>query len=135
VATFTLALPVGVLAMWLVRSGPGYAGGGLAFQPEFAFNSVYVAALAALATVLFALPVAYYARPVELLGRQAAERATYLGYAMPGVVLGLALVFSASTTPPRCTRRSRSWCSPTSSASSRRRSGPRGRRCSASTPN
>jgi len=93
VATFTLALPVGVLAMWLVRSGPGYAGGGLAFQPEFAFNSVYVAALAALATVLFALPVAYYAGRSNSWVARAAERATYLGYAMPGVVLGLALVF------------------------------------------
>ncbi|MCU4800614.1 iron ABC transporter permease [Halobacteria archaeon HArc-gm2] len=93
VATFTLALPVGVLAMWLVRSGPGYAGGGLAFQPEFAFNSVYVAALAALATVLFALPVAYYAGRSNGWLARATERATYLGYAMPGVVLGLALVF------------------------------------------
>ncbi|SFR88710.1 iron(III) transport system permease protein [Halomicrobium zhouii] len=93
VATFTLVLPVGVLAMWLVRSGPGYAGGGLAFQPEFALNSVYVAALAALATVLFALPVAYYAGRSNTWLARAAERATYLGYAMPGVVLGLALVF------------------------------------------
>ncbi|ESP89807.1 ABC transporter permease [Candidatus Halobonum tyrrellensis] len=93
VTLFTLALPVGVLAMWLVRSGPGYAGGGLAFRPAFAANSVYVAAVAAGATVVLALPVAYYAGRSDSWFARATERATYLGYAMPGVVLGLALVF------------------------------------------
>jgi iron(III) transport system permease protein len=93
VTVFTLALPVAILAMWLVRSGPGYAGGGLTFQPEFAVNSVSVAALAAGATLLFALPVAYYAGRSDSWVASAAERATYMGYAMPGVVLGLALVF------------------------------------------
>lgn len=96
VTVFTLALPVGILAMWLVRSGPGYSGGGLAFRPEFAFNSAYVAVLAAAATVAFALPVAYYAGRSDSLLATVAERATYLGYAMPGVVLGLSLVFFSS---------------------------------------
>ena len=93
VATFTLALPVGILGMWLVRSGPGYAGGGLAFRPEFAVNSVSVAAVAGVATVVLALPVAYYAGRSDSRLARFAERASYLGYAMPGVVLGLALVF------------------------------------------
>jgi iron(III) transport system permease protein len=96
VSVFTLALPVGILTMWLVRSGPGYAGGGLAFQPAFAMNSVYVSALAALVTLLFALPVAYYAGRSRSPFAWLAERATYLGYAMPGVVLGLSLVFFSS---------------------------------------
>ncbi|MFC7068839.1 ABC transporter permease [Halobaculum lipolyticum] len=96
VSVFTLALPVGILTMWLVRSGPGYSGGGLAFRPEFATNSVYVAVLTAAATVLFALPVAYYAGRSDSPLSKVVERATYLGYAMPGVVLGLALVFFSS---------------------------------------
>ncbi|PSQ03647.1 iron ABC transporter permease [Halobacteriales archaeon QS_6_71_20] len=96
VSLFTLVLPVGILTMWLLRSGPGYSGGGLAFRPEFAANSVYVAVLAAAATVLFALPVAYYAGRSDSALATFAERATYLGYAMPGVVLGLALVFFSS---------------------------------------
>nr|WP_277556266.1 iron ABC transporter permease [Halobaculum sp. YSMS11] len=96
VSLFTLVLPVGILTMWLVRSGPGYSGGGLAFRPDFAVNSVYVAALAAGITVLFALPVAYYAGRSNSVLAKATERATYLGYAMPGVVLGLALVFFSS---------------------------------------
>lgn len=93
VALFTLALPVGILTMWLIRSGPGYAGGGLAFEPMFAFNSVYVAGLAAVAMVVLALPVAYYAGRSDSVFAQVVERTTYLGYAMPGVVLALALVF------------------------------------------
>ena len=96
ITLFTLGLPVAILAMWLVRSGPGYRGGGLAFRPEFAVNSVFVAALAALVTVLLALPVAYYAGRSNSLPARLVERSTYLGYAMPGVVLGLALVFFAS---------------------------------------
>ncbi|ELZ34514.1 ABC transporter [Halogeometricum pallidum JCM 14848] len=96
VSLFTLALPVGILGMWLVRSGPGYGGGGLAFHPAFAANSVYAAALTAGVTVLFALPVAYYAGRSESAFAALVERATYLGYAMPGVVLGLALVFFSS---------------------------------------
>jgi len=96
VSVFTLALPVGILTMWLVRSGPGYSGGGLAFRPEFAVNSGYVAVLTAAATVLFALPVAYYAGRSDSLLAKAVDRATYLGYAMPGVVLGLALVYFSS---------------------------------------
>ncbi|MDS0292677.1 ABC transporter permease [Halogeometricum luteum] len=96
VSLFTLALPVGILAMWLVRSGPGYSGGGLAFDAAFAANSVYAAALTAGVTVLFALPVAYYAGRSDSPFAALVERATYLGYAMPGVVLGLALVFFSS---------------------------------------
>ncbi|GAA0204752.1 ABC transporter permease [Halobaculum roseum] len=96
VSLFTLALPVGILTMWLVRSGPGYSGGGLAFRPEFALNSAYVAVLTAAATVVLALPVAYYAGRSNSLLSKAVDRATYLGYAMPGVVLGLALVFFSS---------------------------------------
>ncbi|SFK83657.1 iron(III) transport system permease protein [Halogranum rubrum] len=96
VTLFTLGLPVAILTMWLVRSGPGYAGGGLAFSPEFALNSVVVSALAAAATVLLALPVAYYAGRSDSRIAHLVERSTYLGYAMPGVVLGLALVFFAS---------------------------------------
>ena len=96
VSLFTLALPVGILTMWLVRSGPAYSGGGLAFRPAFATNSVYVAALAAGVTVLFALPVAYYAGRSSTPLAGVVERVTYLGYAMPGVVLGLALVFFSS---------------------------------------
>ncbi|MFB6233900.1 MAG: ABC transporter permease [Halopenitus sp.] len=98
VSLFTLALPVGILGMWLVRSGPAAVAGGsgLAFQLEFAFNSVYVSVIAAAVTVVLALPVAYFSGRSDGPLAWVVERATYVGYAMPGVVLALALVFFAS---------------------------------------
>ena len=46
VATFTLVVPVGILGAWLFRSGPGYAGGGIAFEWTYGWNSVMVSLLA-----------------------------------------------------------------------------------------
>ena len=100
VVAVTLGLPVGILGLWLVRSGPGYAGGGLAFEWAFGLNSAAVAAAAALVTTLAAVPVAYYSgRTSSRLGALI-ERPTYVGYAMPGVVLGLALVFFGTRYAP-----------------------------------
>jgi iron(III) transport system permease protein len=93
VATLGLVVPVGILVMWLFRSSPGYAAGGFEFQLAYAWNSVFVAALAAGASVLVALPVAYLAARGDSWMSSLPERATYVGYAMPGVVLGLSLVF------------------------------------------
>ena len=88
----TLALPVLIFLQWLTRSQAAVPPS-LVFRPEFAFNSVYVAGLAALVAVLAALPVAYLsARYRSRLG-WLFERATYVGYAVPGIVIGLALVF------------------------------------------
>lgn len=100
VATLTLALPVGILAMWLLRSGPAYAGGGIAFEWSFGLNSVLASLLAAAATVVLALPVAYYAGRSDSPAARLAERSTYVGYAMPGVVLALALVFFGTRYAP-----------------------------------
>jgi iron(III) transport system permease protein len=86
-----LLVPIGVLGLWLFRSGPGGDGGG--FELVYVLNSVGVSAAAALVAALASLPVAYLA--VRHRGRisEIIERATYVGYAVPGVVLGLALVF------------------------------------------
>jgi iron(III) transport system permease protein len=93
VAVLGLAIPLGVLVMWLFRTSPAYAQGGLTFDIAYAVNSVGVAAAAAIGAVLLALPIAYLsARSDGWLG-SLPERATYVGYAMPGVVLGLALIF------------------------------------------
>jgi iron(III) transport system permease protein len=100
VATFTLLLPVGILGVWLRRSGPGYAGGGIAFEWTYGWNSVLVSLSAAAATVLLALPIAYYAGRSDATVARLTERSTYVGYAMPGVVLGLALVFLGTRYAP-----------------------------------
>ncbi|MEZ3116503.1 ABC transporter permease [Halobaculum sp. MBLA0147] len=100
VVAVTLALPVGILGVWLFRSGPGYAAGGLAFEWSFGLNSVVVSAAAALVTTLAALPVAYVSGRSNSRLAWLAERSTYVGYAVPGVVLGLALVFFGTRYAP-----------------------------------
>jgi iron(III) transport system permease protein len=84
VAVATLALPVGVFGIWLAREGTA------AFPPATVFNSAYASLLAAGVAVAAALPVAY-AASLGRLGRTL-ERATYVGFGVPGIVLGTALV-------------------------------------------
>jgi len=93
VLTFvTLVVPVGIFGAWLAR-GTGGEAQSLAFEVSYAVNSVYLAGLAALVSCLLALPVAYYsARSNSRLARLF-ERVTYVGFAVPGVIIGLALVF------------------------------------------
>ncbi|SEA07401.1 iron(III) transport system permease protein [Haloplanus vescus] len=93
VATLTLVVPVAIFGMWLLRSGPGYVGGGFAFEWAFAMNSVYVAAIAAVVTGLAALPIAYVSARSGSRVARLLERSTYVGYAVPGIVLALSLVF------------------------------------------
>ncbi|MFB6111893.1 MAG: ABC transporter permease [Halobacteriaceae archaeon] len=91
VAGLALLLPLAILGLWLVRAGPAYAGGGFTFEWVFAWNSVYVSLLAAGVAVIAALPVGYLSArgggPVATI----IDRLTYVGYAVPGVVIGLAM--------------------------------------------
>ena len=93
VAVLGLGIPLGILGMWLFRTSPAYAEGGLTFELAYAVNSVGVAAATAVGAVLLALPIAYLSARSEGWAGSLPERATYIGYAMPGVVLGLALIF------------------------------------------
>lgn len=92
VAVVALAVPLAVLSLWLVRDTAA-TGTALAFRPSYAVNSVGVAAVAAGVTALAGLPVAYVAARGDSRLSGLIERATWVGYAVPGVVLGLALVF------------------------------------------
>jgi iron(III) transport system permease protein len=100
VTTLGLAVPLGILGMWLFRPSPGYASGGSTFPLEYAWNSLFVAAAAAVAAVLLALPIAYIAARSDSWLAPLPERASYVGYAMPGVVLGLSLIFLGLTYVP-----------------------------------
>ncbi|MEF8794103.1 MAG: iron ABC transporter permease [Thiohalorhabdus sp.] len=84
VLALAIGLPVGVFGAWLVREG------GAAFDPAILVNSATASVLAALAAVVAALPVAY-AATTGRLGRLL-ERAAYVGFGVPGIVLGTALV-------------------------------------------
>ncbi|MFB6085683.1 MAG: ABC transporter permease [Halodesulfurarchaeum sp.] len=99
VGTVTLAVPLAVLVGWLLLGSAG-VGGAAGFQLTYALNSVSVSAAAALLATLAALPVAYLS--AHRGGRLARliERSTYVGYAMPGIVLGLALVYFGAAYVP-----------------------------------
>lgn len=94
VALAALAVPLGVMLFWLVRGVA--AGEPLRLYADTwlaAWNSVRASLLAAGAAAALAIPVSvlsvrYRRRSTVLL-----ERATYLGYALPGIVVALALVF------------------------------------------
>ncbi|ELZ03188.1 iron(III) ABC transporter permease [Natrialba chahannaoensis JCM 10990] len=97
--TITLVVPVAIFTNWLFRS-EGDPIPSLEFEWGFAFNSVRLALLAALVACLFALPVAYYSGRANSLVSRVLERATYIGFAVPGIVIGLALVFLGTRTLP-----------------------------------
>ncbi|MEL6868944.1 MAG: iron ABC transporter permease [Pseudomonadota bacterium] len=89
VVTLTLALPAFVFAVWLARDG--IAG----FDPVLAWNSTYPALLAAVATVIVALPVAFAA--TQSRAGRLLERLATLGYGIPGIVMGTALIYVGLT--------------------------------------
>ncbi|WP_458209026.1 ABC transporter permease [Haladaptatus sp. NG-SE-30] len=100
VVGLALAVPIAILGQWFIGESTQYATT-LTFEWESAINSVYVAALAALVTTLAGLPVAYLSARHKSRLSSLFERASYIGYAVPGVVMGLAIVyFSANYATP-----------------------------------
>jgi iron(III) transport system permease protein len=98
VVLLALVLPVGVLVFWLAR---GLASGEpLRLLWGAAFNSVYVSALAAVVAALAAMPVAILAVRFPGWATGLVERLSYLGYALPGIVLALSLVFFGANYAP-----------------------------------
>ena len=94
VVLVSLAVPMGILGYWLGRGIQAGESAGLVGITVV--NSLYVSGLAALAAVIAAVPVAVltvrYAGPASAL----LERITYVGFALPGIVIALALVFFAA---------------------------------------
>tara|TARA_B100000686_G_scaffold27742_1_gene27475 strand:+ start:4247 stop:5836 length:1590 start_codon:yes stop_codon:yes gene_type:complete len=88
-----LIIPVGVLFHWLVR--------GLLHDQELlpllipARNSLYVSLVAALVTVIAALPVTILVVRFKSRLSRLIDRSTYIGFGLPGVVVALSLVFFA----------------------------------------
>lgn len=91
VVLLSLVVPVGVVSYWLVRGL--LAGEPLRLLWGPAFNSVRVSSLAALIAVAAALPVAILAVRYPTRLSLGLERLTYAGYALPGIVVALSLVF------------------------------------------
>jgi iron(III) transport system permease protein len=94
VVAVALGLPVTVLGIWSARSDSVSAAFDNLVGPGL--NSLGVAALGAVVTTLCALPVAILAVRHRTRLARAMERVTYAANALPGVVVGLALVFFAA---------------------------------------
>jgi len=92
-ATLALVGPMGVLAYWVGRGVA--AGETLVGVGDLVLNSLLVAALAAFAAALASLPVAALVVRYPSRFAWAIERASYTGFALPGVVVAIALVFFA----------------------------------------
>jgi iron(III) transport system permease protein len=89
-AVSTLA-PIAVLMYWGLQ---GLQSG--AIDPrfaEFALNTATVAGLAAAASVVLAIPVIYLRSRHSALPSAAIEKLAYSGYALPGVIVALGLIF------------------------------------------
>lgn len=92
VAGVALLVPIWILGLWFVTADLT-ARPSLAIDLTTVTNSVGVAAAAALLAVAAAVPVAFLAARHDSPFARFFERATYVGFAVPGIVLGLALVF------------------------------------------
>ncbi len=86
VVILAILLPLAVFSLWLWREGVGN------FDFSYALNSAYASLLAALFAVIFALPLAYAATKGKA-GR-IMERITFVGFGIPGIVMGTALVYA-----------------------------------------
>ncbi len=93
-----VAVPVAVLVFWFVRG----ASQDRRFEVPWAaaVNSVLAALSVAVLVTLAAVPVAVLARRYRRPWTLALERAAYSSNALPGVVVGLALVFFAARYVP-----------------------------------
>ena len=87
----SLVLPMSVLSYWLARGVS--AGEPLLVLWGAMRNSLYVSGLAAIVAGACAIPVALLVVRYPGIFSRVLERASFVGYALPGIVVALALVF------------------------------------------
>ncbi len=85
-----LGMPVGVLVYWFAA---GLRRGDFGTVAVSAWNSLWVSAAAAALALALAVPVAVLATRFPSRFSRLVERLTYMEYALPGLVVALALVF------------------------------------------
>lgn len=89
-----LGMPVGVTLFWAARALR--VGNPLGSAWAAAASSLAVSLLAALVAVALAVPVAWWAQRWPSRASRLTERLAYSGFALPGLVIALALVFFAT---------------------------------------
>ncbi len=98
VAFLALGVPLFVLVWWMVQGVSG--GEGLGRLPALIGNSFVAGGLAAVVTTAAALPVAILAARYRGAIPQLAAGMSYLGYALPGIVIALAFVYFGANHVP-----------------------------------
>ena len=99
ITAVSLVAPMSVLGYWVARGIS--AGEPFNLVWEAIGNSIYVAALAATSAVVAALPIAALTVRYPGLLSGLLERLSYIGFALPGIAIALALVFfGARYAPP-----------------------------------
>ena len=98
IVAFGLILPVGVILYWFIQgvaAGETFPSLGI-----ITLNTIYAAAMATVVIVALALPLAILV--VRFPGKLAtfSERASYIGFAMPGIVVALSLASFGSNYLP-----------------------------------
>lgn len=94
----SLVIPVGTVVWWLVR---GMATGEpLRLVVDVALDTFVVGSVSALAAVALALPVALLAARYRSRLTWVIESSTFAGYALPGIVVALSMVFLATRSVP-----------------------------------
>ena len=93
-----LVLPVGTIAWWLIRGVA--AGEPLRLVVDVAIDTFVLGAGAAVAAVVLALPIALLAARYRSRRTRVIESAAFAGYALPGIVVALAMVFLATRSVP-----------------------------------
>ena len=94
--TLTVGLPLAVVVGWGFRAAAAGLGADLGRVASAALGSGGVALAAALVAVALAVPVAAWAVRYGTPAARLTERVSSLGYALPGLVIALSLVFFAS---------------------------------------
>lgn len=94
VVGLAVAVPIGTIGFWFIRGIT--AGEPLTLVLDATLNSVVASGLAAVLAVLASIPVAVLAVRHRGMLAVTVERATYAGFALPGIVIGLAFVFIAA---------------------------------------
>ncbi|HSK53167.1 MAG TPA: iron ABC transporter permease [Clostridia bacterium] len=98
VVGIALVVPAGTIGWWLVR---GLAQGEpVRFVADAALNSFLAGGGAALMAVLLALPIGLLVARFPSRSSGLIEGATYTGYALPGIVIALSVVFLATNALP-----------------------------------
>lgn len=98
VVGLALVVPVGTVAWWLIRGV--LAGEPIRLVVEVARDTFLVGAAAAVAAVMLALPVAVLAARHRSRLSRFVESSAFAGYALPGIVVALAMIFLVTRSVP-----------------------------------